>query len=182
MYISNRLNSYTIPTDIKPSSVEYILEDGTNLRIAQVRSGSFTDWNTFDGAGVAYDSYVEAGYELFDDAMRNKNITYLFSYLTRTETSADVNGILDYPSSCKMQVKWNWASGEQSNKWTPEVEVYRPPQLLLDNPDTGFGMVVTKNKVRGNGKAIQFKFRCSDPGKNFDLNGWAIEVSGNVTP
>lgn len=182
LYSSTKLNTYTVPTDIKPSSVEFVVANGTTLRIAQARNGSFVDWETYDNVGVTYDSYMEAGFELFDDAMRDKNITYLFAYLTRTETSADEDGVPDYPSSCMLQIKWDWASGSQSNKWTSAVEVYRPTQLLLDNPDTGFGMVVTKNKVRGNGKSIQFRFSNSEAGKDFDLNGWAIEVSGNVTP
>lgn len=176
-YLSDKQNTYTIDTDIRPSNIEYVLSKGTEFRVGQVRSGNFADWYTHNEVGISYDSYVEAGYELFDDAMRKKAITYIFAYLTRTEDS-EGNG----PSSCKMRIKWDWASGTQSNKWTPEVEVYRPGRLLLDTGDTGFGMVVTKNKVRGNGKAIQFRFGCSEAGKNFDLNGWSVAVTGNVTP
>lgn len=179
-FISNRLNTYSIPTDIDPSQIEFITLDTNALRIGQTRSGSFVDWPTISG-GATYNSYMEAGYELFDDAMRDKNITYLFTYLTRTETSATGN-VPDFPSSCQLRIKWDWASGSQSNKWTTPVEVYRSHQFKLGSPDTGFGMVVTKNKVRGNGKAIQFRFESSAAGKNFDLNGWSVEVSGNTTP
>jgi hypothetical protein len=178
-YISDRSNTYTITTDIRPSNVEYIIhtpETTTNFRIGQVRSGNFVDWYTMDNVGISYDSYVEAGYELFDDAMRRKNITYIFTYLTRTEDASGNN-----PSSCKMRIKFDWASGSNSNKWTPEVQVYRPSPAW-DTGDTGFGMVVTKHKVRGNGKAIQFRFGTNEAGKNFDLNGWSVAVSGNVSP
>jgi hypothetical protein len=64
------------------------------------RSGQFVDWFSVMILGVTYSSYIETGYELFDDAMRRKNITYLFTYLTRTETSADESGVVDYPSAC----------------------------------------------------------------------------------
>jgi hypothetical protein len=181
LYISTRNNTYTIPTDIEPSTVEYVVTSGTSLRIAQTRSGTFTDWYSIDNIGVTYDSYMEAGYELFDDAMRKKNITYLFTYLTRTD-SAVVGEETDYPSSCQMRVKWDWASSGVSNKWTTPVEIYRPGRLLFDTADTGFSMVVTKNKVRGNGKAIQFRFESSEAGKNFDLVGWSVAVSGNPIP
>jgi hypothetical protein len=177
LYATTRENTYSIDTDIRPSFVEYVVCRGTELRIAQANSGEFTDWFTYDGTGVTYDSYIEAGYELLDDAMRDKNITYLFVYLTRTEDEDGNN-----PSSCKMRVKWDWATGSQSNKWTTETEVYRPGIILPGNADTGFGMVVTKNKVRGNGKAIQFRFGTDEAGKNFDLNGWSIAVTGNVSP
>jgi hypothetical protein len=180
-YLGNRNNTYTIPTDIEPSQVEYVTSQGTNLYISQVRSGSFTDWHSTDGIGVTFDSFMEAGYEIFEDSMRNKNITYLFSYLTHTET-AIISGSPDYPSDCTLQVKWDWANSSNSNKWTSPVQLYRPGRTLFDTADTGFSMVVTKNKVRGNGKAIQFRFGTSEAGKNFDLAGWAIAVSGTPVP
>lgn len=181
IYIGNRNNTYTIPSDIEPSLVEYISGYGTELRICQARSGTFTDWHSFNNIGVTYESFMEAGYELFADAMRKKNITYLFAYLTRTD-SAVVNGQPDYPSDCKLQVKWDWANSSDSNKWTTPTQLYRPGRLLLDTADTGFSMVVTKNKIRGNGKAIQFRFSTSEAGKNFDLVGWSIAVTGNPVP
>lgn len=183
-YLSLRNNTYTIPTDIRPSMIEYLIAvpNGTTvtMRVAQARSGQFVDWYSYNNVGVTYDSYLETGYELFNDAMRKKSLTYLFSYLTRTGTTV-VDGEEDYPSSCTVQVKWDWASGSQSNKWTTPVECYTP-NGLFDNPDTGFGMVIKKMKVRGSGKAIQFRFGTSEPGKNFDLNGWAIAATGTPTP
>jgi hypothetical protein len=181
VYISTKNNTYTIPTDIQPSQLEFIVTHNTGVRIAQARSGTFTDWYSIDNVGITYDSYIETGYELFADAMRKKNITYLFTYLTRTETSV-ISGSPDYPSSCQLTVKWEWSSSSGSNRWTTPVEVYRPGRLLLDAADTGFSMVVTKNKVRGNGKAIQFRYGTSDAGKNFDLVGWSIAVTGNPIP
>jgi hypothetical protein len=181
IYISNRNNTYTIPTDLEPSQVEYISVNGSEIRVCQTRSGNFVDWYSYDNVGVTYDSYMEAGYELFEDAMRKKNITYLFSYLTRTGTDV-ISGQPDFPSSCYLQVKWEWSSSQSSNKWTTPVQLYRPGRLLLDTADTGFHMAVTKNKIRGNGKAIQFRFGTSEAGKNFDLIGWATAVSGNPIP
>lgn len=186
-FIGNRDNSYTIPTDLRPSQVEYLTMTGglsgsqASLRVAQVRSGKFVDWFSHNSTGVVFSSYIETGYELFDDAMRRKNITYLFTYLTRTETSATL-GVPDYPSACTLQVKWDWSTSETANKWTTPVSVYRNNRLILDSPNTGFGMVISKNKIRGNGKAIQFRYETNEAGKNFDLNGWAVEVSGEPVP
>lgn len=178
VFVSDKTNDYTIDTDIDPSQVEFLVSKGTDLRFAQVRNGAFVDWES--EGGVTYDSYVETGFELFNDAMRNKNITYIFSYFQRTETEYS-DGALDNPSSCYLTVKFDWASGANSNKWTQPVQVYRPGRLSFD-PDTGFGLVVTKNKVRGNGKAIQFRFGTDEAGRNFDLHGWSLAVSGNTSP
>jgi hypothetical protein len=43
-------------------------------------------------------------------------------------------------------------------------------------------VVVSNNKVRGSGKSVQFRFECSEPGKNFDLLGWAVSFAGNTEP
>lgn len=181
LYVAERQNTIDFETDVDPSQIEYLTVDGTQVRIAQVRSNSFVDWKGVDGTGAPYDSYLETGYELFNDAMRKKNITYLFTYLKRTETEADSEGILDRPSSCYLTVKFDWSSGAHANKWTTPVQVYRPGRLLFD-PDTGFGLVTTKNRIRGNGKSIQFRFGTDEPGKDFDLHGWSVAVSGNTTP
>jgi len=189
-FISERLNTIGDPdnptiTDISPSSIEYTTMKNESLRFAQVRNIDFKDWETEDGTGVGYNSYVEAGYELFNDAMRKKALTYVFTYLRRTETRFVDEEEFDDPSSCYMTVKWDWASSTFSNKWTTPVQVYRQSRLILqDGPeyDTGFPIVITKNKVRGNGKSIQFRFGTDEPGKNFDLHGWSVAVTGATVP
>lgn len=181
-YISIRENDYdSVATGIDPSFMEFNVMLNDKMRFAQVNSTEFADWFTYDGTGVSYNSFVEAGYELFGDAMRNKNITYLFSYFRRTEQEL-IDGEPDDPSSCFMRVKWDWASGQMSNKWTDPVQAYRPSRVLFDSADTGFSMVITKSKVRGNGKAIQFRYGTDEIGRNFDLQGWAIAVTGNTVP
>jgi hypothetical protein len=46
----------------------------------------------------------------------------------------------------------------------------------------GMPVVISNNKVRGSGKSVQFRFECSEPGKNFDLLGWAVAFDGNTKP
>jgi hypothetical protein len=171
-----------------PSSIEFFAARGTEGRFCQMANTNFVDWETADGVGVTYDSYVETGYELYDDAMRPKAITYLFTYLRRTEDSWNLQGgipTLDDPSSCYMTVKWDWANSPASNKWTTPVQVYRPGRFIpMEAPDydTGFPIVVTKNKIRGNGKAIQFRYGTSERGRNFDLHGWSVALTGKTVP
>lgn len=179
-YRSERTAEYGVTTDIPPTQIEFLVVEGDRLRVAQTNSKQFVDWYSYDSVGVNYDSFIETGYELFDDAMRDKNITYLFTYLKRTEEEW-VGGKLDYPSSCEMTVKFDWASGSHSGKWTTPIQVYRHSKTSF-SPDTGFGLVISKNKIRGNGKSLQFRFGTSEAGKDFDLHGWSIAVSGNTTP
>ena len=45
-----------------------------------------------------------------------------------------------------------------------------------------FPVVVTKNKIRGIGRALQFRFECSEIGKNFDLLGWSVQYGIGQVP
>lgn len=152
------------------------------------KSAEFADWYTYDGVGTAYMSFVETGYELLEDAMRKKQAPYVFCYLRRTEENYVADGddyTVDKPSSCYFQVKWNWANTSNSNKWSSKIQVYRHrrlPQFSEDDLtfDTGFPIVVSRNKVRGSGKAIQFRFESDEIGKDFDLLGWAVPFEGNT--
>jgi hypothetical protein len=173
----------------QPSTIEYNVMNGSLGRFCQVNSSEFVDWFSADDTGASYESYVETGYDLYEDGMRRKRITYIMPYLRRTETSwsEGVDDIpeLDDPSSCFMTVKWDWASSGVSNKWTTPVQVYRETRFMPMPPgeyDTGFPMVITKNKVRGNGRSLQFRFGTDEPGRNFDLYGWSLALTGNTVP
>ena len=180
-------NIVNVPTK-GPRTIEYLSMRGTEGRFCQVNSSKYVDWFTANGAGATYESYVETGYDLFEDGMRRKRITYILPYLRRTETAwTDASGVevLTNPSSCTMTVKWDWADSTGSNKWSTPVQVYRNSQYLnqpLGAIDSGFPMVISKNKVRGNGRAIQFRFGTSEAGHNFDLYGWSLALTGNTVP
>lgn len=167
-----------------PSGVDYYFTFGF------FRNDDFADWVAYDGVGVAYLSFVETGYELLEDAMREKQAPYVWCYFRRTEREFTPSGgdfNLTKPSSCYLQVKWEWSDHSNSNRWSSKVQAYRFKQnypfseadLAFNN---GFPVVVTKNKIRGSGRAIQFRFESDEIGKDFDLLGWAVPYSGNTDP
>jgi hypothetical protein len=53
--------------------------------------------------------------------------------------------------------------------------VYRQPRSFLAAPlttfDDGYPLVISKNKLRGRGKAVQFKYT-SEAGKDMKIVGW----------
>lgn len=147
---------------------------------------TFADWRYFDNVGVGYMSFCETGYELLEDAMRQKQTPWVFTYFRRTEENyvPDESGdyTSDKPSSCYFQTKWDWSNSSISGKWSTKVQAYRHRRLpMFDESDlsfeTGYSIVVSRHKVRGVGKAIQFRFECDEIGKDFDILGW----SGNFT-
>jgi hypothetical protein len=148
----------------------------------------FVDWETFDSVGVVYDSFVESGFEILDDAFRKKQIVYLSVFFRQTEENFVLVGEdydVDKPSSCFLTVKWDWSTSGNTGKWSQERQVYRHRRVPFVNPldlafNTGTKVVHTKNKIRGTGRAVQFRLGTNERGKNFDLLGWQALYSGGT--
>lgn len=83
-------------------------------------------------------------------------------------------------SSLLMQARWDWANTSASNKFSQQVQVYRntKPSATIAG---GFPIVVTKNKVRGKGRALQIRFT-SESGKDAEILGWGIWINKNARP
>lgn len=194
-FLTPNINELENSGSIRSSFLKYLTivpidDDNYGFTFSYFYNTDFVDWKSYDNQGVPYMSFVETGYELNEDAMRKKQAPVIFTYFRRTEENFVVDGedyTTDKPSSCKFQVKWDWASTQASNKWSTKVEAYRHRRLPMFVPedltfDTGYPIVVSRNKVRGNGKAIQFRFESDEAGKNFDLLGWAVHFQGNTQP
>ena len=161
-----------------------------DLTFGYLRDYTYADWKSFNNVGYDYLSFLESGYELMDDAMRDKGANYLFTYFRRTEKNFINNNddlTFDYPSSCLFQAKWDWADRAHSGRWSEKFEAYRYTRLPINTTTDleiqfGFPIIVTKNKVRGNGRALQFRFESNGIGQDFDLLGWAVPYYGNTIP
>ena len=160
---------------------------------AELNDNTFYDWLTADtvnNTGISFSSFLDAGYEIIDDAMRDKQALYLFSYFDRTETgyTLDGNGNIDFdnPSSCLIQTKWEWSDHTDSGRWGTQFQGYRLkrnfiPDSSSDPFNYGFPVVVTKSKLRGKGRALNLKFE-SEAGKDMKLLGWSIPFIAETTP
>lgn len=160
---------------------------GTQFTVSKYRGVDFMDWKTADGVGVDYSSYLITGYETFGEIMRSKQVPHVFFYLTRTEDgfTADANGNLipNNQSSCMVQAQWNWSNSAAGGKWGTPFQAYRytrgyTPVNAADTYDTGDLLIVTKNKLRGSGKALSLKIY-SEVGKDLHLLGWAVSITGD---
>lgn len=180
-----RETGYLVVTEITPV-VKYIF--------AFYRNPEFRDWYSSDSVGVDAAAYVITGYTADGpggkDYMRKKGVPYLFVHCRRTETGfeEDINGDLNplNESSCLVQARWEWADSANSNRWGTQFQAYRYKRLYfpanaLDPYDTGFATIVTKNKLRGNGKVLSLKFSTEEY-KDLHLYGWSMimSVAGNV--
>lgn len=148
----------------------------------------YVDWETFDDTGIEYESFVESGFEILDDAFRKKQIVYLSVFFRQTEENFVLVGEdyeTDKPSSCFLTVKWDWSTSGNTGKWSQKRQVYRHRRVPFVNPldlafSTGYRVVHTKNKIRGTGRAVQFRLGTNERGKNFDLLGWQAAYQGTT--
>jgi hypothetical protein len=144
----------------------------------------FADWYTFDDAGVEQDAYVLTGYNMGNNGpARSKTGQYLTVFMRRTETEFDDNAEPLNESSCLMQTRWDFTDSAYAGKWQDPVQVYKQRRLFLadagDPFDDGYPLVISRNKLRGRGKAVQFKF-ASEEGKDMQIVGWTGTFVGNT--
>lgn len=158
--------------DERLGPVRYLVVNDGDMYIAECKSLKFVDWYSVDSVGAGYESFVECGYVIKDDAMRKKqapNLTVIMEATGRSE-------------SCYFQVKWDWATESFTNKWSNSFQTYRYPRFrAIDNEfNSGYNTVVTKNRIRGSGRAMVFRFSSDEAGKDFNILGWQPQYLGNT--
>lgn len=144
----------------------------------------FKDWYSFNNVGFEQPAYFITGYNMGGNGpARAMTGQYLTVFMKRTETGFDSETNPLQQSSCKMQSCWDFTNNSYPGKWSDEVEVYRQLRPYFTDPgstfDDGYPLVISKNKLRGRGKAVQFKFT-SQAGKDMKIVGWTGTFVGNT--
>jgi len=143
----------------------------------------FADWYSLDNAGVDAAGYILTGEITAGDGSRQKQVPYITTYMRKTESFLNQEYEFDNPSSLTVQARWDFSDSASGNKWSKAFEAYRirrhyiPPGVgfPLDN---GFYLVVSKNKLRGRGRAFSL-YMTTSPGKDCRLVGWSLALQGN---
>ncbi len=171
------------------TTFSFLVSAGTDFTIGRYSNTSFKDWYTENTAGVDFSSYLITGYDIFGDLMRKKYTPYLFMYFDRTEDGfTEVGSALmpDNPSGCMVQAQWDWADSINSGKWGTSFQTYRYKRNYIptgaeDIFDYGKIVIVTKSKLRGNGKALSLRIE-SETEKDCKLLGWAVLMEAPARP
>lgn len=129
------------------------------------KEGNILDWVSGIELGIDSEAYLIAGSQNKGSARLRKDVPYLTTFFARGDETIN---------SCFVNAQWDWTSSDLSNRWTEPRQAYR-----LLRSDTGRTMVVTKNKIRGGGKAVAFKF-ASEHGKTFQLYGWEFNLEATT--
>jgi hypothetical protein len=173
--------------------------DGTySYTFSEFKDRGFTDWKSHDqqrnnisNTGADYSSYLQTGWSTEGDLIRDKSITHLTSFFTRTEDGyVDADGETDIveftnPSGAYAQVRWEFTDID-TGRWTQEQQAYRLarwyiPGDELDPFDYGHTTVSTKLRMRGKGDSFSIRYR-SEPGKDMQLLGFAVNLRAGRKP
>lgn len=165
---------YVVVTQLSPT---------LKFTFAAYTDTTFTDWKSFNGVGVDAPAILVTGTADGGDSMKFKQIPYLYVHMKRTEDGFEGDFVPKHQSSCIIQSRWDWTNSNNSNKWGVPFEAYRYrrvyfPANLGDPYDTGYEMIVSKNKLRGRGRSIAIKFT-SSPGKEMHIYGWSLVMTAN---
>lgn len=111
-----------------------------------------------------YDSYIETGHTILEDALRKKQVPTLGIFFDTIEDT-----------SCFFQTKWEWSNSGDSGKWSRKFQAYRKEDLNYD-------VTWTRNKIRGSGKSVRFRFSENSLTRGFTLLGWQPFYEGIKIP
>lgn len=184
----NVVSTTTIRTT-RTTTFSFLALAQTDITISRYSNTSFLDWFSEDSVGVDYSSFLVTGYDIFGDLMRRKYTPYVYFYFDRTEdgfTETGGNLIADNQSSCLVQAQWDWADSANSGKWGTQFQAYKYKRNYIpvgdgDLFDYGHSVIITKNKLRGTGRALSLKIE-SETGKDLKLLGWAMLMEAPARP
>lgn len=137
--------------------------DNSRVSFAEANSEDYLDWLGFDGIGQSYDSYFVTGYVIRGKAMTKFQEGYVNIISTGTihRTSYTIRGT------------WDYALSTDTNRWSTS-------QFFILNNE-GYAYNTKRIKIRGHGKALQFKISNHDP-YPFSIVGWSVYETGNTKP
>jgi len=164
---------------------------------------NFRDWDNileagdlFGGSfGFGFESYLLTGYNLSGDMARQGQSIYLQTFCERTEYAFNVliDNTYDYrgPSACWVSSQWDWNDSAVQGKWGTSFNTYRFTKPIVQVPyipgnitqefDYGEKVIITKNKLRGRGRALSLLFE-AEYTKDLKLLGWNTLNTKNGEP
>lgn len=123
----------------------------------------YSDWNSYEAVPLYYNSYFITGYKLAGQAIRKFQSNWV-----------DVYSRLDDVVKYRFQALWDYANtGSGTGRWSSNQ--------LIEHNDLSYSNARKRLKVRGHGKAMQFRVSSVDA-EPFDIIGWSSAQTINGVP
>lgn len=130
---------------------------------ANRHDGLYRDWEVYEDVGIDYGGYFITGFKLPGGGIRKAQTNYI-----------EVYSRLDAPVEYNFQGIWDFAlTGSGTGRWSSNQNV--------SHTDTDYGSARRRLKVRGHGKALQYRVSAVAD-KPFDIIGWSAQQTINGAP
>ena len=132
----------------------------TTVQVADFAQTTFDDWDGTNGPLP----YILLGHDNVGDWQRRRQAPVITVYSKKTETGYTAAGNGWDPvneSSTLMTAYWDFTDDAVTGKIGSQNQVYRHTRQFVPSGtgDTdGYPLVITRNKVRGRGRALQLRF------------------------
>ncbi len=134
-----------------------------NITFGERTDDTYRDWFRYDDFGQNYTSYFVTGFKLRGQGARKFQANWL-----------DIFSRIETPVSYKFQGLWDFANtGSGTGRWSTNQTV--------THSDTNYDNAKRRLKVRGHGKALQFRIS-SVENQPFDMIGWSSADTINGVP
>lgn len=155
---------FSLGNQISKPEFKYIVSflDGSNneFSIAEVKDTTHTDWVRY-GDPIGYTSFFMSGYKIRGEAIKDAQVNYVGFY-SNNESRYQVQGV------------WDYANTNNSARWSY-------PQIIDTTGNPNFDVVYRRRKIRGRGKALQFRVQSMD-NNPFHIVGWSNLTSSTDMP
>lgn len=142
--------------------VSYADSGSYKFTFANRHEGLYRDWDVYEPVGVNYEAYFITGFKLPGAGLRKAQTNYIEIY-SRVDDEVGYN----------FRGVWDFAETAGTNRWSSVQTV--------NHTDTDYGSARRRLKVRGHGKALQYRVS-SIPDMPFDIIGWSAGQTINGVP
>jgi hypothetical protein len=179
-----------IVSDIRKSGIQSLryltlvsVSGALKIAFSYYYNNSFLDWYSYDNVGTDAKGFILTGSQVAQDSGVEKQIPYLIMHFRRTESGV-IGALPNYQSSCKVRSQWNWSNTVNSGKWGDLFQAYRyrEPRFVTGTADTydnGYETIISKNKLRGRGKAFALYIE-TESLKDCRILGWNLTLNANT--
>lgn len=182
--VVDSLITSSVQTPLKYGTFLVDATDEDRFTLSTLGEDTFYDWLSLDSTGVDAEAYFLTNALTGGDTQRKKQIPYVTTNFRLTEILVEeTDGFVAVnPSSCMVRSQWGWTNDIETGRWSNTFQAYRLPRVKFVESagvlNYGYDVVSTRNKIRGNGKAVSFHFS-SEPGKDLHMYGWALNLTVN---
>lgn len=161
---SNVVTISATSTSYLSSAFRYITvvkDSGTyKLTFSQEKDDDYVDWATV--SDIDYTSYLLSGFKVHGQGSMKFQSNYLTIFMDQEEDA-----------SCSLQAWWDYTNTVNSGRVSTHQQVY--------HDDSEFSVSQRRIKIRGQGRALQYKLY-SSAGSPFTILGWSGFETGNSAP